>query len=212
MTPTTARFARHATLINGTYGFKGFPLAESTTRTTSPIAMPHVKAISLMSKYKPSPNVGKSCITIPFWNRRRDPNWETEMLRPSKTATVIISNEFTSPTRTMQSVDAEGQSHPLKMSMDTTLDAPISAESAVDMIAARAEQVMTVTRMYSNGPVSSSWFESPVKAVASWSAFGHPGSNAAFVRPMMMPGGCTRNGATSSAAMTIFSARSNFAM
>mmetsp|Transcript_80186 Transcript_80186/g.235900 ORF Transcript_80186/g.235900 Transcript_80186/m.235900 type:complete len:406 (+) Transcript_80186:273-1490(+) len=210
--PTTIKFASTETFTKGTNGSSGLPTTASTTRTSSPDAMPAVRAGSARSRYRLRPNVGRSCISIPFWNTIRDENWDTDSMSPNRIASTIMTSEFSSPSLTMRSTGASGHNHPWKMSMDTTLEAPMSAESAVDMMAASVEQVMTVTRKYSKAPWAMSWSARPEKAVACCCAPGQAGSKAALVRPMTMPGGWARKGATSSEAMTTFRVLSSAAM
>ena len=67
---------------------------------------------------------------------------------PNKNARPHTSTEFSSPICTTFFFDMDGQRVFLKMSRETMLEAPINALSAVDMMAAKHEHVIRVTRKY----------------------------------------------------------------
>lgn len=104
---------------------------------------------------------------MPFWKTMITPIWSAFKCMPSRKARPHTSTEFNSPTRTTFFLESEGSSVPFTTSKDTTLEAPMRAESAVDIMAAKQEQVMTVTKKYWKGPVILSCAVKPEKAVAS---------------------------------------------
>lgn len=76
------------------------------------------------------------------------PIWSLFKMVPRPKAKQQTSTEFISPTRTTFLLEISGHQVRFTRSSDTMLLTPIKALSAVLMIAARQEQVITVTKKY----------------------------------------------------------------
>mmetsp|Transcript_47459 Transcript_47459/g.58336 ORF Transcript_47459/g.58336 Transcript_47459/m.58336 type:complete len:212 (+) Transcript_47459:431-1066(+) len=146
--PTTRKFTKTETLTGGTYPSRGFPVMVRMIKEMRPAKIPAQIGRSETCRYRPNPKAGSSCINMPFWKMMMTPIWSSLRNMPSKNAKPQTSTEFTSPIRTTFFLDIDGTSVFLKMSRETMLEAPINALSAVDMMAAKHEHVIRVTKKY----------------------------------------------------------------
>ena len=149
---TVRKFTKTETLTAGTYPSKGFPVMVRMIKDTRPATIPEQTGRSQIGQKRPNPKAGSSCINMPFWKMIITPIWSSLRNMPRKNARLQITTEVNSPNRTTFFLDMDGKRVPLKMSRETMLEAPISALSAVDMMAAKHEHVIKVTRKYWNGP------------------------------------------------------------
>mmetsp|Transcript_29767 Transcript_29767/g.90105 ORF Transcript_29767/g.90105 Transcript_29767/m.90105 type:complete len:201 (+) Transcript_29767:432-1034(+) len=176
--------------------------------------MPQNTACADTSQKRPNKNAGKACSKIPFCKTMRGPKSAEVMYMPAKMLSAVMATDVAVPNMTIALWEAPWHSTPSKTSTDSAFDTPRITESAVDMIAAMAEQSSTATRPYSSGPkdFNSLPIAENADTPAPWLTSGQELANVAFVMPATTPGTIATNAATVTAAATKRMAPSDLAM